>query len=274
MGFDKRNITIRNAYLPKEIICKWARFIIPYIPVFIIVVTYQILKENDSFGFFGLISFFFIGGKGAGSYYFPIMLQVVVLYPLVHCIIKRFRLKGLITCFVINILYEFLKTWFGMPNEVYRFLVFRYFFILSYGCFLFFIIKDDLKIRRLWFYVAGIMGIIYIFIFNYTSIEPIITTYWTTTSVFSVCFIVPIMFYLMKPNGINNRILELFGKASYNIMFAQMLYYLILARTINKYINMLILELFIGIVFSCFVGIIFYKIENPITRKIVKKIRG
>lgn len=80
--------------------------------------------------------------------------------------------------------------------------------------------------ERLGYGIAGILGAIYIVIFNYTDARPIITDQRTVTSVFAVLFMVPIMRYLIKLNKLPNSLLELIGRASFNIFLVQMIYWL------------------------------------------------
>ena len=79
------------------------------------------------------------GGWGPGSYYYPLMIQFVFVFPIIYFVIKENSRRGLVICLVVNILYEILKWAYEMNIECYRLLLFRYIFIIAFGCYLIFI---------------------------------------------------------------------------------------------------------------------------------------
>ena len=274
LSFQTRSINLKTIYSPREIICKWIRFIVPFIPIFITLSITRIFLYGQKFTFIEYAKQFIKGGYGPGSYYFPVMLQVVIIFPVIWYIIKKFTTKGLIGCFIINVLYEGFKTLIDMDPSLYRLCSLRYFFILAYGCYLYVIQHEKRAERELWYDIVGRLGAAYIIIFVYTEAVPIITNQWTWTSVFAVLFLVPIMMRLMRPNRLHNRILELLGKASYNICLMQMLYYWGFADIIYNYVPNIIIRLIINIMICCILGVIFYKIESPITQRIINRIKN
>lgn len=213
---------------------------------------------------------FISGGAGPGAYYFPVMIQVVLIFPLIWIVVRKYHFKGLIICFWANVIYEVVKTYINMSPGMYRLCAFRYIFILAFGCFLFYMQGEE---KKLGYGIAGILGAIYIVIFNYTDARPIITDQWTVTSVFAVLFIVPIMRYLIKLNKLHNSLLELIGRASYNIFLAQMIYYWLFAEKVYEIIHGTFAQLLVNLVVCCLFGIIYYRIENPITQRAIKFIR-
>lgn len=272
MSFNKRNLTIRDSYKPKEIIAKWMRFVIPFLPIFIIEIVAMIIERHEFFTVIQLIKLFVVGGQGPGSYYLPIMIQIVLITPIIWSLIERFPVGGGVTCFVANVLYEIVKTITNMNSKIYRLCALRYIFILAYGIFLF-VERKGTKRKNL-YYIIGLLGAAYIIIFNYTPAEPIITDQWTVTSVFAVLFIVPIMMHLIKENNMQNKFLELLGRASFNIFLIQMLYYPLASKIVYQIIGDIVDRVVINILICCVVGVTFYKIENPITQKFIKIIRG
>ena len=272
MSFERKSQNLNSAYHPVEIVCKWLRFVIPFLPVFILQLL-ALTVVNKQVSIIEVLRLFISGGKGPGSYYFPVMIQVVILIPVIYYVIKKYNFRGLLACFIFNVLYEILKNLIGMSPVLYRLCALRYVFILSYGCFLYIIQKEDIELKQIWFYITGAIGIAYIIIFNYTGMEPIITNQWTTTSVFAVLYIVPIMFHLMKPNKIHSVILESLGKASFNIFLVQMCYYWIVAGQVYMIIPIVPLRLIVNIIVCCSLGVAFYKIESPLTQRLISKIR-
>ena len=48
----------------------------------------------------------------------------------------RKDIKGLQICFIINLLYEVLQYDWGLGQQCYRYLIFRYLFLISVGCYI------------------------------------------------------------------------------------------------------------------------------------------
>jgi len=269
MSLDKKGADFKSAYHPRIIICKWLRFLIPYLPIYLVMVIYSIVEYGQNVSFAWLIKFFIVGGLGPGSYYFTVMIQAVLMIPIIYWIVSRWKFRGLLGCFTVNVLYEIIKTIICMSPDDYRLLAFRYIYILAYGCYLYVIRRDNIRLCRLCSVIIGLTGAFYIVLFYYTSLKPWITDQWTLTSVFAVLFLFPIMQFLVRAESIHCRMLELVGKASYNIMYAQLLYYVLLFDVISKCFHQTIVQLVMGIIVSCVAGIVFYKTENPITRKVI-----
>lgn len=156
-----------------------------------------------------------------------------------------------------------------MSPELYRICAFRYLFVLSFGCFLFYQTKDKIYKNRIWYCLIGLVGVGYIITFNYTSIKPMITHFWTVTSVFAVLYLVPIMMLLIGRTEWHNDFLELIGKASYNICLVQMVFFLVGDSIVYRVVQNTPLRVMINCVICCIIGVIFYQIESPITKRII-----
>lgn len=271
MSYQKHGYSLRNLYHSREILSRWVRFVVPFVPVFIIEFYMAIVLRQETVSILGAVKIFVCGGYGPGSYYFPIMLQTVVIIPIVWKVIKKYRTVGIIGCFGVNVFFEIGKTIVNMSPAVYRLCVLRYLFILAYGVYLYY--RKDSE-WRLGYWIVGGIGAAYIALFQYTAAEPLITNQWTTTSVFGVFFIIPIMKCLMKPNRLKNRLLEELGKASYNILLVQIIWYWAGVQYLYEVIPTTAFRLIVNIIVCCFMGVIFYKIESPITRRIVGKLRA
>ena len=76
------------------------------------------------------------GGYGPGSYYVPVMVQFVFLFPLIEKIVYRYRFAGVVFFGGCNLLYEILQRLYGMGESCYRLLIFRYLLLIAYGCWL------------------------------------------------------------------------------------------------------------------------------------------
>ncbi len=274
MSFQKKEQTLTDSYRPVNILCRWLRFIIPVVPILVFQAAVYCIANRQTLTFSGML-FDFAGGQGAGSFFIPVILQAALATPLLWHLIRKYREKGLAVCFAVNVLYEIFKKLVSLNYAVYRMCFLRYTFILAYGVYLF-VIKDEKQENRIGYDLAGLAGFVYLVIFKYTPAAPLFTDQWITTSVFAVLFIVPVMLRLMKPNHISNRLLETLGRASFNIYLIQMVWYWDcngLAEMLNKAVPTIALRLVVIITVCCTLGVLFYRIENPITQRIIKKIR-
>ena len=270
MSFQTHAHNLKNAYRPTEILRKWLRFVVPFLPIYAFEVVWSYAVLQKSFSKYTLVKFFLEGGDGPGSYYFPVMLQMVVIIPIVCAVIKRFRRKGLIGFFAANVLFEIGKTYGGMNPLTYRLCALRYLFILAFGVYLYYRKPEDKSPLR---FIAGAAGAVYIIVFHYTAAVPPITNQWTSTSVFAVLYIVPIMIYLMKQNTIQCKGIELLGRASYDIFLIQMIWYWAAAKYLYEAVSAAALRLAISIPVCTLVGVAFYKIENPVTQWLTGKLK-
>lgn len=264
LSFSKRKITsLADCYHRQQLLAKWLRYLIPFIPVFLLTVIVEtIFLHKNYFSLDGVI-LFLTGGHGPGSYYFPVMMQLVLIIPMIWAIIKKFNIYGLMICFLLNYGYEIVKTLIDMHPALYRICAFRYLFVVAVGCYIY-LQKENKKLPFSPF-SPFLIGFAYLIIFNYANAIPPITNQWTNTSLVAVLFISPVIQYLIENKNIQCYFLELLGKASYNIFFVQMMYY--------AFTNRFIHNLFIALPVCLLVGVIYYRIEYPITEKIIQKIR-
>lgn len=262
-SFQKNQITtIDKAYTVNFIIGKVIRYSIPFIIAFLIEVIVFNMLGTLQHSVMGIFFSFLCGGFGQGSYYYPVMMQFVFYFPVIYAIIRKYDFKGLIICGIINFLYEILKSAYGMTEGCYRLLVFRYTLLIAYGCYV--AMGNYIRHKKLSVF-AFLIGIVYISACRYFDIVPPITNYWTGTSFWACLFIIP----LSKPiilNNCSNRFVETLGRASYHIFLTQMVYY----SLVYDLVPYRWVQLIISIVACIVGGLVFYYIETPVTKKILK----
>lgn len=98
----KKDSGILGNYHPKQILAKWLRYLVSFIPAWILGVAARIIGKGAQFTPVGLLVDFLEGGIGPGSYYFPVLLQIVLIIPIIIWVINRYKGKGLIGLFVFN----------------------------------------------------------------------------------------------------------------------------------------------------------------------------
>lgn len=176
--------------------------------------------------------------------------------------------KGLLICFFANFIFEVLKSSYGMNDGCYRLLLFRYLFAISFGCFL---AVCSERLKRIWYIISFFAGILFLILVCYLQYTPRVFIYWTKTSMLAVLYIVPVFLVCFRKfRTVKCFALEHIGKASYNIFLVQMVYY----GYVNKIWQLTgcprYVHLGINIVICVIFGVIFYYIETPISKRIVK----
>ncbi len=194
------------------------------------------------------------------------MIQFIFVFPVIYFIIKKHDFKGLLLCGILNALFEILKCAYCMNEECYRLLMFRYLFVIAFGCYM--EIRKT-KLKNIWYFTSLIIGVLFIIIVCYTEYTPVIVIFWTRTSFISGLYIIPIMVILINKINFRCKILELFGKASFNIFLVQMVYFNFI-EWIPYQINSRLGQILINIIVCVSLGSIFYYIEGNLGRKLFK----
>ena len=255
---------ISEAYNYSNIVPKFIKYTIPYL----ITVLYQLfdpriqLPESKS----NIIKWIIIGTNGPGSYYFPILMQLVFVFPIIYFIIVKNGYKGLFLLLFANIVYEVITWAYEIPVECYRLLVFRYIFIIAFGVYIFYY---DIKPWIL--FLICILGSIYILIVYYRLYEPkiLIMKPWNQTNFIASMWICPFVYLLIRKTYFKYLPFSIIGKSSYNILFVQLIYHIVYSYkidTANDYVGIII-----GTIMCLIIGVLIGFIEKPITNLISKK---
>lgn len=250
-SFEAKNITLASAYERKNILPKLVRYVMPVVWFYLAETLLTFIFQHNGYleyistldfpykdGYnkrmtlVGTLLYFFAGGRGQhGTYYFPIIMQVALMIPVIYTVVKR-RKDGVWLCFFVNLFLELVKTPIGkilpLSSSVlygtYRLLAYRYIFVLALGCYIY-IYRENLGKWYKWL-IMFLAGAGYVYLINYTSYQRVIFTYWQRTSMIAVMFIAPLFVlgvkYLAK---VRFAPLEELGKASYHILMVQIIYY-------------------------------------------------
>ena len=267
----KRLENLTEALNFRAIISKSLRFIIPFlIAYFIEVIVYTIFKTKSPLELFVTL---IRGGFGPGSYYTPVMLQFIFIFPIIYFIIKKYDFQGLLLCGAANLFFEFIKKVYGMPTHEYRLLVLRYVLLIASGCYL---AIGKKKVNAYIYTLSFLIGSTWLYLVKYCSYIPkIIDENWSTTSVLSSFYCIPlfcVFFNKMNNLNLNSKFLEILGRASFNIFLTQMVYFTFLNHKISELFSNSIVTTLANIIICITFGIIFYKIETPFTSSVVSKL--
>lgn len=268
-SYEKKGINnMMQAYDKTILVQKFLRYTIPFLFAYAVDVVCHTI-EVKSFNIKSVMIFFLRGGfGGAGTYYYPILLQFIFVFPILYFIIKRYK-NGLWICLLLNIVYEILVQAYMVNGKCYRMLIFRFIFIIAYGCYLYQNQGNKLGKKNWILFWAGITFVLATDYFNYT---PITVAHLTRTCVYAVLFLVPLFSLAMKYCGnMRCRVLELLGNASYHIFFVQMLYYSYWDKWVGDLIPNRLYHLLVNIIICTLSGIVFFIIETPFSRFVLKK---
>lgn len=260
--------SFEDAYALKNTAGKIIRYTMPFAITYIVeeIIVYRMNGEWTTI--YGILAAFLNGGRGSGGYYYPVMLQFIFIYPFIYFIVQRYRWRGVLTCGLFNGIYELLKWSYGMNESCYRFLIFRYILVIAWGCYLSF---ELLQMDRKKCIVTGFAGFVFILLVKYLNYSPPMLAYWTGTSFLACLYMIPISAFLFKRLHIRCSWLEVIGKASFNIFLIQKLYYFCMEYGYGHiFDHNPALQLLANIIICTVTGILFYYMEMPLTKKIVK----
>lgn len=243
------------------------RYTVPFVFAWILeLIAFRVFNLRESLSILGFLQEFLTGGVGPGSYYYPVIIQMVFIFPFIYLCIKRYNIKGLLVCCAINVVFEVLQWAYGLNSDTYRLLAFRYILVASFGCYMGLNGKLS-KITALCLFVVGAISI-YLNTFNGMSLFFI--TSWKSTSFLTSLFAVPIFYGLLRLD-LHFKPIELLGKASYNIFLVQMVFFNFGVRHIvSMFISNSVLHFLVCLMICLIGGVLFYWIETPVTKACVR----
>lgn len=283
LSYNKQGIeNYSDAYDLYSLVKKITRYTVPYLVTIMIelsIIFFMNIKIPDHYtgfvpgGIMSLIRVIAAGGQGPGSYYYPIMIQFIFVFPVIYFCIKEYNSLGFIFCLILNCVYEVIKTCYELNEDTYRLLLFRYIMLISYGAFLY---RNRDKQMRLIIYVPFcIIGICYIVANQYFRWELAFVPYWGGTCFVAGMFLLPLAYMLLSIK-MSSHVLETVGKASFNIYLTQMVffyfYYSIDISALGIYIKNDFIRFLICLAINILVGTLFYIIERPVTSNLIRLI--
>lgn len=272
LSLEKQKIEhLENAFQWKTILRRTTRYTLPVVAVII----WELVDPHFSInpGLLEKIRWAIDGTAGKGNYYYPVMMQLVFVFPLIHFVIEKNKEKGLLIAFIANAVYELLVWAYGIPTGSYRLLMFRYVSLIAAGVFAF----KGYRIPTLLSILMTATGIVFISAVTYFGYEPrIVNKDWATTNFISSMLIIPMMIWVLQ-NLKTGRVLylmplEVFGRASYHIFLVQMMYYLGYYQVLQDRVSSWQVHLIAGIIISLTIGVVFYYIDKPIQDWLWKRV--
>lgn len=246
---------------------KLVRFLIPFFTICLIEIVLLFINEREIHP--GRI--FLLGAYGPGSYYVPIMLQLLVIFPVIYILVDRNVKLGIAMAGIANLLFEISVKIFEIDKYYYRLSIGRYLLLIAFGCYLYLHPEHRVKKYQMCaMFLAGLAYIIAVFGFDK---ELALFEYWKTTAMPVAFYIFPIVillfrkFYHSRIPGSLGSLLTWIGQASYHIFLIQMVYYHFgLGGSIMR------AAWYIAVPFNILVtvpiGLAFYELDNKFIRKL------
>lgn len=228
----------------------------------VIALLFFLLLEGD---FNSLVKAFIRGaGLGPGSYYPWIYLQIFILLPVVIFLFKKI---GSVKTFIVmggcQIALEFLCSYLSLTEDAYRVFAVRYVFLTICGIY---VMEKGFRLNKKWV-ILSLVGVFFILLDSFTSISFFPLAYkslgfpgqhWIAYFYTSILLIYVFkIIHIRLSSNMFSRMIEFFGKESYNIFLIQMLVFWIMRtngwvsyNTSLKTICFVLVSTFLSLFFS------------------------
>lgn len=279
LSFQKREeLGIGHWYKPDTILPKLSRFVVPYVFIFALELIYKLSFDNMTFNLYLVTRTFFFGGYGAGSYYIPIIIQMLFIFPFCYWIVRKLGFKGVILLGIIQLLYQIGVYWIDLEDIYYKRIFLRFLVFLAGGIYIYLHREDILKSPRnkVLLLLSFAAGIIYIYVVNYQGHVPDIFAAWRRTAMPTILYVFPLLAFVIssclykKIPGRFGGLLSLIGQASYHILLVQMFWFHIGWEKTLPYGA----EVVVNLVVALTLGILFYKADTYIRQQWKKRKMG
>lgn len=269
--FERRGICrLSDAFELVFLLKRALRFIVPFTMYYAVHLIVICVLDPGGVGVLSAVAGYFEGGFGPGSFYFPVMLQFLILFPFVYFLVRKYGQSGFAACILITAALEMLKTLAGMDAETYRLLAFRYIAVIACGSL---IAQKGFRPSPFFCLAAAVIGFAYTWLTGYAGIVLWSLEYWTSTSYAASFPVMALMMYAIPSVRLGCRPLEVLGKASFDIMLAQMLVYYSFAEGIYAAVSEPLLQIMICALLGVAGGLALYAAEFRITRRLVRCLR-
>lgn len=270
------NKSFWEMYGKKRLVQKACKFIIPALITYMIYLIGWFFQGTYSLTLQDIVYRFIMGLYGPGGYYCGIMLQFIIIAPILYIIVMRYHALGVAIVGIINLLFEIMGRWWSISEQLYRVLIFRYLLLLAWGMYIY--LNRYVKINKIKEICIWSVGVAYLTLPYFTGYQYQIFKLWSSTSMMAALYIAPMMDIVLKKYAeysVKNSVgvmIENIGKASYHIMYVQLLYFVgvkdVLYRVIELSQYTGLVEVIFAVVICVIGGYIYYKIDNYVNRKI------
>lgn len=261
-----------------KVSCIFTRVLLPFVYVQLFIVFLLYCKQ----GFSGLVNIFEYfpvnGGYGQGDYYPIVYAQIALILPLFFKLTKKSNNSWRIMVLFIIICecFEILCSIIHIPDEIYRFMAFRYIFLIYFGWKW---AKKGMVMDTLTV-ILSILSLLSVIWFEYLdgSCEPIfVNTAWKYHRWPCYFFTAELLVYglnyiwrHMKKNELIVRAIQWLSNCSYDIFLAQMVAYVMFPIELFGSIPVALassVRFIVAFVFSLLFGAVVHSFLSVVTPK-------
>lgn len=124
---------LKKMYAWEMIKPKLIRFLVPFFTVCLIEIVLLVIEDKH----INPPRIFLLGAYGPGSYYVPIMIQLLVIFPIIYKLVEKNARLGIALSGAANLLFEIGVKIFDMDKYYYRLNIGRYLLLIAFGCYLY-----------------------------------------------------------------------------------------------------------------------------------------
>ena len=281
--------TIKEYYSFENITRKLKRYLLPFLFVFILENLFYLilsrpavlayLMERFQYDFsaetvsiftpYNLLKSLIIGGYGPGNYYTPVLVQLVLLFPLIYLFIKKFKYPGLVASAIFCLFAELWQYSIGLPRTIYRNLILRHMMTISFGVYL---SQGYYKKDKFYNILSLLIGFSYIIAHSYYMWTPaFFNNGWADVNFVACLFFCPVIAFFLGKEKMHFKPLEYIGKASYHVYLTQMVYYNFVKREIMiSILKSPFLWCGLSMLIIVSVGCLFYKAEMSLRKRFLE----
>ena len=274
---SKLDKPIKKWYTKDNLILRIIRFYLPFIPVFIVGLVYKIIVKDYDYTALEVIARFILGGFKPGSYYITVLAEMVLIFPVIYLVVKRFKAIGVGAIVLLNLIYDALCTFLGMNDILYKFLVFRFIAHIALGVYG---RLTDFKKDKAFNFIALVIGLGYVVICIYSGLHnPHMFFQWRDAAFPVAIFMyVPVMWFINVTKDMHytdsklSKATVTFANATYHIFLIQLLYYTTFGFEFNEWVYNVAITMPLNLIICIPFGIWYYKLVSPIEKTIADKV--
>lgn len=278
VSLSKTDKPLKKWYTAENIVPRLMRFYIPFVPIFILCIIYKIFVLHYEYSVLEAMARFVLGGFKPGSYYVPILAQLVLVFPFVYVFVTKYKEKAVALCVLATLAYDILSVLLGMNDVAYKFLIFRFGSHLALGAYASitnFYVSKKTGISML---VIGVLYSIFC-VYTHWCIPPLFFQ-WQETSFVTALYLYPVLSFVMKKYNsyhYTDSRLSAFTKklagATYHVFLVQLMFYTTFGFALNKYVGNYYINIVTNLLMSFVPGVIYAHWSSPFEERIIAKVK-
>ncbi len=252
-----------HAYSSSRLQRHFRNIIIPFLTIWLLEIVVQACTKKIAPG--KIIYTFFAGGIGPGSYFTPVYIQHLMIFPMILWLKNKFqtlnRYAFVLFFLLLSLSLEWLCLVFSVPEWLYRLLYVRYLFAAFLGSYL--LSPGFTKSMAL---LLTAVSLVYIVCLSYGAFNPAMMYpswgFQHAPAYFYTVFLVVCLWHLYPLFQRFDFAIMFIGKATYHIFLLQMVWFKMIAHTVQGFVPDNVVYLAINIAVCLLLGCLFFKMQE------------